>query len=138
MPALVNSEEGLKFVLNAITGAFNSGGVKLRLFKNNHTPVEGDTIGNYTEADFSGYAAVAIGPWNAATYSSGSASASATSSQTFTNSTGAVGNDIYGYYVTDAGNTTLYFAQIASTVPIDMNTALQSLTVQPVYTTDNP
>lgn len=137
MAALVFCEDGLVYALDALTTAFNADGVVCRLFQNNHTPVEGDDISDYTEADFSGYAPVTIGPWDAAAIVSGKAEADATTPCAFANTTGAVGNDIYGYYVTDSGGTFLIYAQAASSPPIDMNTAGQSLTVTPRITDDN-
>lgn len=71
----------------------------LKLYQNNITPSDTDTAGTYTEATFTGYAAISLtgASWGAAaagtiTYST---------QQTFTSS-GVVSNTIYGYYIVQA------------------------------------
>lgn len=135
---LVFCEDGLKFSLDTLAAALNAGTAKLRLFKNNHTPDEADDISDYTEADFSGYAAATIGAWNAATYAGGLANVEATTAQTFTNSTGAVGNDVYGYYVTDSAGTVLYYAQRANSPPLSLQLAGEAVTITPAIDANNP
>jgi len=136
--ALIVCEGGLKFALDSLTAALVAGTAKLRLYQNNYTPTEADDISDYTEATFSGYAAATIGTWNAATYGGGEAEAEATTAHTFTNSTGAVGNDIYGYYVTDSAGTVLYWAQRATSPPLSLQLAGEAVTITPAITGNNP
>jgi len=107
--------------------------LKVRLFKNNYTPVAGSVIGSFTEANFSGYTPGSLGTLAAATTVSGRASTTAGTANTWTKS-GATGNDIYGYYVTDSGGTVLYWAERGSAAPYSMNTNGEGLSVTPTVT----
>ena len=71
----------------------------LKLYQNNITPSDTDTAGTYTEATFTGYAAISLtgASWGAA--AAGTITYSA--QQTFTSS-GVVSNTIYGYYIVQA------------------------------------
>lgn len=130
---IVPSEELVRS-LDDYLGLLNSAGVVIRLFSNNHTPVIGDTVAAYTEATFSGYSSQTVGAWGGAVFSSSKARSTATTPRTFTNSTGAVGNTIYGYYVTDAGGSDLVFAHRPDNGPFDLLTAGKSMTVACAYT----
>src|SRR5574338_390456 len=79
----------------------------LRLFKNNITPADTDTAATYTEADFTGYAAITLtgSSWGAP--SGGSISYA---QQTFTCS-GAGSTTIYGYYLTQATSGILMWSE---------------------------
>lgn len=85
----------------------------LRLFDNDYTPVEGDSIGAFTESDGTGYAAIWL-KGDSWTYAEGGGdTVSATyAQQTFTYSGG---DTLYGYYITtrdgDNGDTTVYWAE---------------------------
>jgi hypothetical protein len=104
----------------------------LKLFKNNITPASGDVAGTYTEADFAGYAASNCTGWTASTMASNTATTTA-DQKTFTrSSTGAVQN-IYGYYVLDAGGN-LLFAERDSAAPIPLTNLGDSYLVTPKWT----
>lgn len=70
--------------------------LKLKLYTNNYTPVEGSTESNYTEAAGNGYAAISLTPgsW---TITPGAPTSAAFPQQTFT-FTGNLGN-VYGYFI---------------------------------------
>jgi len=119
--------------LDNLRSVWNAAGLKVRLFKNNYTPVAGSVIGSFTEANFSGYTPGSLGTLGAATTVSGRASTTAATANTWTKS-GATGNDIYGYYVTDAGGTVLYWAERGSAAPYSMNTNGEGLSVTPTVT----
>lgn len=102
--------EQLKRILN--------GTVKYRLFTNNLTPSLGDAIGAYTEATWTGYAAVSQ------TFSdytingvSGHNGFAIAPPVTFNNSGGSPQN-AYGYYVTDSGNTILLASARFDSAPV--------------------
>ena len=114
--------------------AWNTNNLKLHLYSNNYTPVAGSLLANFTEATFSGYAAQTITAWQSPITVSGRAQLTASALYTFTKSTGAVGNNIYGYYVTDSTGTTLKWAERDAAAPIDMNTAGKKYTILPTYT----
>lgn len=125
----------LTTTLDADLAALDSAGAKLILFKNNWTPAVGDTISALTEADFSGYAAQTIGSWAASSFSSSKARAVASGNPfTFTNSTGVVGNDIYGYAVVNSAKTVLHFAERGGAAPYDLNGILNSIAITLKYT----
>jgi hypothetical protein len=96
-------------------------GAKLHLFKSNHTPADGDVLATYTaiESTFPGYAAQTVTGWGAPVVSAHVATVTA-AQLTFTrNATGATEN-VYGYYVTDAANTVLLWAELDPNAPIGL------------------
>ena len=118
-------------ILDQLRGAWGNTLI-LHLYQNNYSPVDGSVIGSFTEATFSGYATQTCASWSAAATVSGRASTSATA-RTFTNSTGSVGNSIYGYYVTD-GSGNLMWAEADPSAPVGMNNPGDSYTVTPTFT----
>jgi len=105
--ALIICEEGLKRILKL---AVKDYGVLLntiiRLFKNDHVPTESDTVTDYVEADFTGYASITLSNWDDPTYSSGKARIE--HPQVSWTNTGAAAQDVYGYYITDASGLLLW------------------------------
>jgi hypothetical protein len=97
--------------LTDLASAWNSTKVKLHLYSNNHTPTTSDTVSNYTECTFTGYAAQDVSGWSYDTVASHVADMIATAN-TFTRTATGTSQNIYGYYVTDAAGTTLYFAEL--------------------------
>lgn len=89
----------------------------LKLFSSNHTPVETDTVADYTETAGGGYTSI---PLNAAswTVTPGGPTSAVYPEQTFS-FTGAVGN-IYGYYVVQAVSGNLVWAERFTSAPIDI------------------
>lgn len=76
-------------------------GGTLHLFKNNYTPVDGSVIGDFTEADFDGYAPQTVTGWLAA-YTNGSGKAeTAAGVWTWWKTAGATSNTIYGWFYKD-------------------------------------
>lgn len=74
---------------------------KMHLFQNNHVPSNGDTVADYTEANYDGYASQTLGaPGAAATV--GGRSTITWPALTFTKAAGVATNLIYGYYITNA------------------------------------
>lgn len=79
---------------------FPAGNCKLRLFKNDYTPDQTSIFSSFTEADFSGYAAVDISSaWNAPTTVSHRGQINHADG-VFTHNGGGTSNTIYGAYVT--------------------------------------
>jgi len=85
-------------------------GHRYRLFQNNITPGEGDVLGDYTEADFSGYGSYKTATFGTPATSSGT-SFVAGGSLYWQHDGGGTSNTIYGYYVTKSDDTTLLFAE---------------------------
>ena len=94
-------------------------GAKLRLFKNDYTPVDGSTLANFTQANFSGYAQIVLNAWGVAVTVAGRASADH-APVNFTHNGGATANNIYGYYVVDATEAELLFAERDPFGPVTM------------------
>lgn len=77
-------------------------GATLRLFSNNYTPVPGSAIGNFTQCTFTGYAGIVL-PAGGAAFDNGAGFAEVDYAlQTFI-CTGGGGQNIYGWYVDNAG-----------------------------------
>lgn len=100
----------------------------LRLYKNNITPSDTDTAATYTEATFTGYAAITLtgASWNAA--SAGSITYSA--QQTFTCSAVAV-DDIYGYYITEVTSGVLIWSERDGAAPFAIRVSGDAVKITP-------
>lgn len=83
----------------------------LRLYRVNRTPADSDTTANYTEANFTNYAAKTLtrAGWNAASTVSNKAESSYGTQQSWTS--GTAGNTIFGYYVVAATSNKLLWAE---------------------------
>lgn len=113
---LVVVDQGESLILQAIINKTAPQDLDLRLFKNNVTPGETDTEATYTEADFTGYAAIALtaSSWNI----TGTAPTSAGyAEQTFTSTTGSQNQNVYGYYITQHTSGKLIWAEAFSDGP---------------------
>lgn len=105
---LVITDKGAESFLRArLNNAFPAGGgyTTLKLFVNNRTPTDADSVGAYTEATGGGYVTKTLtsGSW---TVTNGAALSQATYAlQTFT-FTGPLTNNpsVYGYFIVDADN----------------------------------
>lgn len=73
----------------------------LRLFQNSHTPAVGDVVGDYTECTFPSYASQAWNDWGAPSLDANNNDHYAAPDHTFTCSSSATPNQVYGYFVTD-------------------------------------
>lgn len=95
-------------MLKFVTGATAPGDLSLRLYTNDKTPEEDDTVSDYTEASGYGYSSITLtgANWDFATDVDGNSTATYNSVQTFTFSGGPV--TLYGYYVTDIGGNLLW------------------------------
>ena len=85
----------LKYALNH-TAATD---VKIKLFTNDYTPVEGSVVANFTEATAAGYAAITLtgASWTIATDTGVTTATYAQQTFTFT-----AASTNYGYYITNA------------------------------------
>ena len=88
--------------------------VKLRLFTNNYTPVEGSVVANFTEATAAGYAAIVLAGASWTIASSAGVTTAAYAQQTFT-LTAASTN--YGYYITNNDGSQVLWAERYSDAP---------------------
>lgn len=83
----------------------------LRLYKNNHTPVDTDTVADYTEANFTGYSSIPLNAWGTAFLNGSNKGQTEMSTQFFTQTGTGTTCDVYGYYVTD-GSGNLIWAEL--------------------------
>lgn len=93
----------------------------LKLFKNNYTPVEASVAGDFTEATFTGYSAIALtgSSW---TISSGDPATAVYAEQTFTSSADQTAELVYGYYIVrDTGGEILWAERFSSPVSVSAN-----------------
>jgi hypothetical protein len=123
--------QGLLAMLDELTAQW--GGFLLHLYKNDYTLIAASLLANLTEADFSGYAPQVVGGWTVAALLAGHGSSNATD-VVFTNSTGVVGNNIYGYYVTNPASTVLFFGDRDPAAPAPMLLAGQGYIVGVTFT----
>lgn len=107
---LIVPEEGQKKLLDMLVGATGFTGVRLRLYKNNYTPVAGSVYSSFTEADFSGYAGVTPS-FSAATIVNGKGNIQDSAARDFTHNGGGTANTVYGYYVVESGSTKILWAE---------------------------
>lgn len=89
-----NSENIL--LLNIVGGI--EGNVRLGLFKNDYTPDENSIVGNFTPADYNGYAAVTP-TFDVPATVAGKATIEDTVVRQFAVTSAGSSNTIYGYYV---------------------------------------
>ena len=100
----------LKYALNH-TDATN---VKLHLYTNDYTPIEGSVIGGFTECTADGYEAIALTGSSFTVESSAGTTTATYAQQTFT-LTGE--STDYGYYITDNSSAQVLWAERFSDAP---------------------
>ena len=123
---------GDNLILDRIVADFEAL-VSLRLFQNNWTPTVTDTVANYTEATFSGYAAVDISALWGAAYTNGAGQGEIDCpEQTFAFGGGAISNYVYGAYVLSAGGILVYAERFAA--PVYMSASPDQIIYTPKVT----
>lgn len=111
-------------------------GLTCRLFKNNYTPLQSSVVGDFTEADFTGYSAQALTGWGAA-YINGGGDAETDNGAVLFHQTGTgTTNNVYGYFVTD-GSGSLVYAERNAAAPVAMDTTGKVYVVSPKLTLGN-
>jgi hypothetical protein len=129
--AVVFPNQGENIALEAIVNKTPAQNLVLKLFKNDVTPGETDTEATYTEADFTGYAAITLtgSSWGAA--SNGTISYA---QQTFTSSAGSQNQDVYGYYLVQATSGKLVYAERFPDGPYNIANSGDDIKVTPTLT----
>lgn len=118
--AFVFTNEGEKMLLERSVGKVAAGSLKLKLFTNDYTPVHDDVVADYTEMGaVQGYTekTLTTAGWNAATAGTGVGTSLSNKAQitypqqqwTFDGTGGSV--TVYGYFITDDGETVLLGAE---------------------------
>jgi len=116
MSALRMVDDAINDELTAIIAMWLVTGLTLRLFKNNVTPTDGDTVGTYVEADFGGYAPISVPDFGSPAIA-GHVATTVAGLKTFT-ADGTSSNSIYGYYITRNSDGHLYWAQRDDAAPV--------------------
>jgi hypothetical protein len=134
--ALVIADLGLQLRMLAMIGDLNDSAVTFRLFKSNTTPTKSTIIGDMTECDFSGYSSVDAADW-ALLSLTGHVQTIEADDVVFSHDGGGTANDVYGYYVTDPGNSFMYWSERFPSAPVNMGSSGQSITVSPRMTDES-
>ncbi len=113
----------------ALTAIVTKENYYLRLFSNDVTPAEGDTVGTYTEVTGGGYAqkTLSTGSWSVAS------SEASYAQQTWTFSAGGPAA-VYGYYLVGASSGTLLLAEQFSDGPYDVSETGAVIKITPQIT----
>jgi hypothetical protein len=122
---------GLPKMLDKLLTAYGNT-LQLCLFTNNYTPAAGDTLANYTEATFPGYARQAVSNWIPSTVAASVATSNADQKQFQRNATGT-GQAVYGYFVLD-GAGALLFAERDPAAPITLTNQGDTYLITPKFT----
>lgn len=128
--ALLVPDTGEVEMLKRILNFSATGDVKLHLYANNYTPVEGSAIANFTECTAAGYAAktLAGASWSIATTSGTSEASYAEQTFTFT-----AAQTVYGYFVTNSAGTVLLWAELFTGAPFNIPSGGGSVKATPKF-----
>jgi hypothetical protein len=108
-------------------------GAKLHLYTNNLLPTPANILTDFTEADFTGYAASAAITWSTPGYLPDGTAVVTGDAKTFqVGSTPTVLNTCYGWYITNGAGTALITSR-AFDSPVVLSGAGQIIVVLPVY-----
>lgn len=105
---------------------------ELGLFKSNTTITRATVMGDLTEADFGGYARIALNDFAGATLAGNVASAVSTA-EVFAYTSGTANATVYGYFVYDSAAAKLVIAE-KFTVAKSMSVAGDTITITPTDT----
>lgn len=133
--ALLLPNNGEGDALAAIVGKAAAENLVLRLYTSDTTPAETDTTATYTEATFTGYAAITLtaSSW---TVTEGAPSNAAYPQQTFTSSADQSPQSVYGYYFTRVTSGRLAWAERFPSGPYVIANNGDNVKVTPKFTLD--
>jgi len=90
----------LRKMLDTSVALINADTIAIKLFQNDLTPGPNTVVGDFVEADFSGYAVVAVNQVGIAWDDDDGNAAQSFDNAHFQGTTGAVTNTIYGWWMT--------------------------------------
>ena len=133
--ALTVPNKGAQELLKRALNVSATGDVVLRLYKNNVTIAETTALANVTQADFTGYSAITLtgASW---TVTDADPSVASYAKQTFTSSAGSQNQDVYGYYLTNSGNTIVLWIEAFSDGPYNIANNGDKIEVTPSISLD--
>jgi hypothetical protein len=125
----------LDFLLNVTN---NTRDYTLKLYKNNYTPIATTTSSSFTEATFTGYSAITLTRenWGNATTVDGKAESTYDTLISWT--CGATGDTIYGYWVEDASDNCILWAEKFTNPRILQENDILNLTAKFTLSTETP
>ena len=126
---------GAQEILSRALNKTATGDLKLKLYSNDITPGETDTVSTYTETDFTGYAAIDL-PGTGATITNADPSEASWAAKVFTSSAGSQNKNCYGYYVTNSAGTVLMWSERFTSAPFNIVNNGDTITVTPKFTLD--
>jgi len=133
--ALVLTNNGEGDALAAIVGKAAAENLVLHLYTNDVTPGETDTTASYTEATFTGYAAITLTAANWVV-TEGAPSDATYPQQTFTSSADQAPQSVYGYYLTRVTSGRLAWAERFPSGPYVIANNGDNVKVTPKFTLD--
>ena len=119
-------------LLQYIVGVVDAGSPVISLYKNDLTPVEATTIGDFTESTEAGYAAKTLTSASWTTTLSGDTATAVYSQETFSFTTGA---DVYGYFITDTAGALMWCERFTG-APFQLPTGGGTIAISPRVTLD--
>lgn len=133
--ALLVPDVGEEFALQYLINKAVPQDLKLKLFQSNTTPAEADVAGTYTEATFTGYAAIVLtgASW---TTVQGAPTQASYAQQSFTSSALQALQNIYGYYLIRTTGGELIYAERFSDGPYAISNLGDIIKVTPKITAD--
>jgi hypothetical protein len=128
--SLLMVNQGEAYLLEYLVNKTAPDTLKLKLFKNDKTPADGDTEAGYTEATFTGYASVTLtgASW---TITAGAPSEAAYAQQVFTSTANQTLENVYGYYVVRTSDNKLMWAERFTDGPYPIQNNNDSIRVTP-------
>lgn len=130
MPGVVPDVSELTLLNSLIASEFD--GAKVRLFKNDFVPDAETILGDFTAADFPGYAEITLETWSAAYTNEGGRAQTDHPMVTWTVSDDFVGQTIYGMYVVNAGGDLLW-CELATIGPVELTLEGQTYSLTPSF-----
>lgn len=133
--ALIAFNKGVQEMLKRILNYSATGNVYLKLYRNNLALAETTAVADFTEANFTGYAAIAL---NGATFTITDADPSVASypQQEFISSAGSQNQLIYGYYITNFAGTIALWAEAFTDGPYNIVNNGDKVKVTPTINLD--
>jgi hypothetical protein len=132
------SDGGMLALINALRDPAHANylnSLTLRLYQNDFTPVHGTTTPTFIEATYSGYVAQPANNWGAPATNTAPPDADTTDAlHTFAHNGGAVGNTIYGVYLTDSGGNWIFAQRTNVTPPPVLDAATKTYQFTPRLT----
>lgn len=108
----------------------------LKLFKNDITPGETDVVGDYTEANFTGYSAITLTGSSWTVNGASSPAVASYAQQSFVSTAGSQNQAVYGYYLVRASGGELVYSERFADGPYTIQNNGDTIRVTPTINGD--